>query len=135
MQHLGSNVHFCFLTLPVKEARVQFCKSAQEIKALACYNGCRPPANLFSWKGTISTARFGRTPRRPRLIFRQFRGEAKTEAPANAVTPLVPAEESKKGDEATEAEGRTLLSKKRQGSVFSCGSRTLRAFESDDYLH
>lgn len=23
---------------------MQFCKSTQEIKALACYNGCRPPA-------------------------------------------------------------------------------------------
>lgn len=63
MQHLHSNVHSHSFTLPDKEARVQFCKSAQEIKALACYNGCRPPANLFTRKGTISRARLWKSPK------------------------------------------------------------------------
>lgn len=63
MQHLGFNVQSHSFTLPDKEARVQFCKSAQEIKALACYNGCRPPANLFSRKGTISNARLWKNPK------------------------------------------------------------------------
>lgn len=63
MQHLDFNVHSHSFTLPDKEARVQFCKSAQEIKALACYNGCRPPANLFSQKGTISRACLWKNPK------------------------------------------------------------------------
>lgn len=30
---------------------MQFCKSAREIKVLACYNDCHPPTNLFPVEG------------------------------------------------------------------------------------
>lgn len=33
------------------EVKVQFCKSAREIKVLACYNDCHPPTNLFPVEG------------------------------------------------------------------------------------
>lgn len=33
------------------EVKVQFCKSAREIKVLACYNDSHPPTNLFPVEG------------------------------------------------------------------------------------
>lgn len=51
VQHLVFDVRSRSFTLQDKEAKVQFCKSAQEIKALACYNGCCPPAQPLLTEG------------------------------------------------------------------------------------